>query len=311
MTGGTGFIGGRLGSHLKETGNSLIIATRYPHRYISQKDNIVRHPQTGFSSEGNGTGVQYVPLQDDMSEFIMGCRVIINLAGESLLGKRWTPRVRKRLYDSRIRTTQSVVNSIKHLERKPDLMISVSGVDYYGDTGKALVTEKNKAGKGFLADLCREWEFAAMEAESQGVRVVIPRFGIILGREGGALPVMIPVFKAFLGGSIGPGSQFFPWIHIRDLCRTVLFAMENDHITGPFNAVAPNPVTMDDFAVALGRVLSRPSLFKIPEFVLKIVLGEAAGMMTGSHRICPDKLQETGFSFEYPKIGDALSDLLL
>ncbi len=292
ITGGTGFIGGHLVRHLADRGDSVVIATRSPEKHKDEES------------------VRYVSLEGNLPEHIEGCDVVVNLAGESLFGKRWTAAVKRRLYDSRIRTTRKLVDAMREMESKPALLLSGSGVNYYGDCGSDKITEKRGSGNDFLAGLCRDWEQAAMEAEQIGVRVVTPRISVALGTDGGALATMLPVFRAFLGGSIGSGEQYFTWIHVDDLCRSFLYAMDDDSIKGPYNASSPNPVTMDDFSKALGDVLSRPSIFRVPEFGLNLVLGEAAVLVTTSLRVIPEKITDKGFRFNYEQVGEALRNLL-
>ncbi len=293
ITGGTGFIGGHLVRHLSGRGDSIVIATRSPEK------------RKGDES------VRYVSLKGNLTEHMEGCDVVVNLAGESLFGKRWTAAVKRRLYDSRIQTTRKLVDAMRKMDSKPALLLSGSAVGYYGDCGSDKITEKRGVGNDFLAELCRDWEHAALEAENIGIRVVNPRIGVALGKEGGALATMLPVFRAFLGGSIGSGEQYFPWIHVDDLSRSFLHAMDDDSVTGPYNAASPNPVIMDDFSKALGDVLSRPSLFRVPEFGLNLVLGEAAIMITTSLRVIPEKITEKGFRFNYEQVSEALRQLLL
>ncbi len=300
LTGGTGFIGRHLSELLFEQGDSVTIATRNPDKYAAQaRDN------------GRDTRVQFIPLESDLSLHMKECDVVVNLAGENLFGKRWTSSVKKRLYDSRMQTTRSLVDALKRLDKKPDVFLSGSAVGYYGDCGSEKLTEKRGAGNDFLARMCSDWENAALDAESLGIRVVLSRTGVTLGRGGGALATLLPVFKAFIGGSVGSGTQYFPWIHIDDVCESMVFAIRNKDFSGPFNATAPKPVTMNEFAKALGDVISRPSLFRVPEFALNLVLGnDAASMITNSHRAIPERLRENGFDFRYDDIGQALSQIL-
>ena len=294
LTGGTGFIGRHLYRMLLANKFSVTVATRNPDRHTSDHD-----------------GLQFVPLSEDMTEFLDGSRIVINLAGENLIGKRWSKRVKQRIYDSRILTTRSLVSAMKQMDRKPDVFISGSAVGYYGHCGNDEVTEQRGPGDDYLASICREWEATAREAENLGVRVVNPRTGVTLGRNGGALAIMLPVFEAFLGGSVGPGSQYFPWIHIDDFCRSILFAIQTEDMDGPYNAVAPDTVTMDEFTNTLGAVLSRPSIFKIPKFGINMLFGEeAAVMLTASMKVIPQKISQHGFTYSFSKLRPALEHLL-
>ncbi|MBP3191474.1 TIGR01777 family oxidoreductase [Natronogracilivirga saccharolytica] len=295
ITGGTGFIGSRLCQMLVEDGHHIKAASRNPGKH---------------SGSGNEK-LQFVPVQDDPSDHLSETDVVINLAGENIFGKRWTKSVKKRIYESRIRTTSALVSGMEKADKKPHLFISASGVDYYNDQGDDVITEDSESGDGFLADVCREWEAESARAADFGVRVVNPRFGVVLGKGGGALATMLPVFKSFIGGSLGSGKQFFPWVHISDLCRSLLFVVKNEEISGPVNITAPEPVTMDTFTSVLGEVLSRPSVFRVPGFALQAAFGEAAEMLTASHRVVPEKLQKHGFDFDFSTLKPALVDLLL
>lgn len=302
LTGGTGFIGGHLSQLFLEQGDSVTIATRNPEK---------REEQARETGRTDSTRVQFVPLDSDLSHHMQDCDVVVNLAGENLFGKRWTSNVKKGLYNSRIHTTRSLVEAMKRLDKKPDVFLSASAVGYYGDCGSEKITEKRGPGSDFLARMCHDWEQESLEAENLGIRVVNPRLGVTLGKEGGALATLLPVFKAFIGGSVGAGTQYFPWIHIDDVCESMVFAVRDESLTGPFNATAPKPVTMNEFAKALGDVISRPSLFRVPEFALNMVLGkDAASMITNSHRAIPAKLRDKGFGFRYEDIGQALSQIL-
>lgn len=330
LTGGTGFIGKHLTRALTDIGHNVTIATRntgkHP-RYVLPPIDDNQEPSvgtTGGSEVGTTRGaevgksgkkqrtahVRYVPLQDDLTSSLAGCDVVINLAGESLAGKRWTAGVKKRLSESRVHTTRSLVASMKQLDKQPELFLSASAVGYYGDCGDEFVTEKRGAGDDFLAGLCRDWEAASSEAKSLGIRVVNPRFGVVLAADGGALAAMLPVFKAFMGGAPGTGSQYFPWIHMDDLCRSMIHAIQTTELHGPYNATAPEPVTMSTFTDVLGDVLSKPSFLRVPEFALKMALGEAASMVTNSLRVVPEKIRRQGFLFRFTDIREALVDVL-
>jgi len=293
MTGGTGFIGRNLTRILIQNGYRVTVATRNPDRHSTTDPEL-----------------RFVPLRENLTAEVDGSDIVINLAGETLFGKRWSRKVKKKLYDSRILTTRSLVTAMKQSKKRPVLFLSGSAVGYYGDCGNETITEERGPGRDFLARTCSDWEMEAQKASDLGIRVVNPRTGVTLGSDAVAMKFMLPVFKAFLGGSLGPGTQYFPWIHISDLCRSMMFAIQNEAITGPFNAAAPDQVTMDDFVTTLGGVLSRPAFFKVPEFGLKAVLGEASILMTASLKTEPKKISDQGFTFVHGNLRPALQNLL-
>lgn len=294
MTGGTGFIGFHLSDFLIQKGHDVTVISRSPEKYQKYKTS-KRH---------------FVPWKDDLSEIISGTDAVINLAGEGLMDQRWNVEIKKRIRNSRIKVTTDLVKGIKKAEQKPAVFLSASAVGYYGDRKNEKIVEETPAGSDFLANLCVEWEHAASKAQEAGVRVAYPRIGIPLEKDGGALSQMVTPFKFFVGGPLGSGKQYFPWIHMQDLCRSFLFVIEETNFKGPFNVSSPNPVPMKRFAKAVGTALNRPSLFPVPEVALKLVLGEAANSITSSLRVIPRKLLEHGFTFAYPKVLPALIDIL-
>ena len=294
LTGATGFIGKELRPLLLRDQYELTVLTRSPGKYRSEQ-------------AGNQ---KFVSWEDDWQEDLAKSDAVINLSGASLFGQRWTPAVKKRIYDSRVLSTRSLVNEMAKMDNPPSVLISASAVGYYGDTGDKWIYEDRDSGLGFLAEVCKDWESEANQAELYGVRVVIPRIGIALEYDGGAIEQMKLPFNLMGGGSIGSGKQYVPWIHRTDLCRSIKFALENGHFQGPYNASAPEPVTMDDFAGALGRAMHRPSWLKVPEFALKLALGEAATPVLQSNRAYPAKLLDQGFGFEYEDIQAALNDIM-
>lgn len=293
ITGGTGFIGTHLSEILMRDGHYLTIVTRSPEAHKSEEAKN-----------------QKFITWDELSSVMGSIDVVINMAGENLFGQRWTPEVKEKLYNSRIKTTRKLVDAIRASVSKPEVFISTSGVNYYGDSGNEVITEESKPGDDFLANLCIDWEKEAEQAAELGVRVVIARFGIVLEKNGGVIEKMKLPFKLFVGGPVGSGDQYMPWIHMEDLCSILVYAMENEHLEGPLNACSPEPVTMNEFADALGEVMNRPSFFRVPEFVLDILLGEAAVPVTGSLRVQPKVLQKSGFEFEYEDVGTALADIM-
>jgi uncharacterized protein (TIGR01777 family) len=294
ITGGTGFIGEELRMMLLKEGHHLSIVTRHPKKHESE----------------TAKNQRFISWDDDLAGEMNTVDAVLNLAGESLFGQRWTDEVKKRILDSRIQSTQKLVDAMRKAERKPAVFVSASASGIYGDCGDAILTEEQKAADDFLAEVCQAWEAESQKAAEFGVRVVNPRIGIVLEKGGGALEKMIPPFKFFIGGPIGSGNQFMSWIHRSDLCKALVFPFENEALTGAYNVCSPNPATMDEFAKTLGTTMNRPALFKVPKFVLDIILGEAAKPITDSIRMQPKKLQVTGFDFRFENLAEALADIV-
>lgn len=293
ITGGTGFIGSYLRTMLLQEGHFLTVVTRSPKKYESEK----------------AKNQQFVSWDDDLITEMNKADAVINLAGASIFGQRWTEEVKNRIYESRIESTRQIVNAIKKADAPPSVLVSGSAAGYYGDRGEDVLDESAPAGDDFLAQVCVDWEKEARKVEEAGVRLTIPRIGIVLQQGGGALEQMVTPFKLGVGGPVGSGDQYFPWIHMHDLCRAFLFAVEEEEIEGAFNLNAPHPVTMRTFADELANQLHRPSLFRVPEFVLQLVLGDAAAPITNSLRLQPKKLQQSGFRFQYEYVTEALAEI--
>lgn len=294
ITGGTGFIGSELRDMLLQEGHYLTIITRSPKKYEDEK----------------AKNQKFISWDDDLSEAMENSDAVINLAGASIFGQRWTEEVKRKILDSRVKTTRKLVQAAGDAENPPELMISASAVGYYGDRDDDVLTESEPAGNSFLSNVCLEWEAAAKEIEDHGVRLAIPRIGIVLETGGGALQQMLPPFKLGVGGPVGSGDQYFPWIHMYDLCCGLKYPLENEVFEGAYNLSAPNPVTMNEFADKLGEVLNRPTFFRVPEFALNLVLGEAADPILESLRVQPKKLQQAGFEFKFQYVKEALADIL-
>lgn len=291
LTGATGFIGSELREILLKEGHFLRILTRNPSKY--QID--------GVKNE------LFVSWDDDLVKEMNEADVVINLVGENVFGARWTDEVKQRIYDSRILNTRKLVDAISRADKKPKLLISASGAGYYGHNGDEKLDENSEAGDDFLAKVTVDWEKEALKAEEQGVRVAIPRIGIVLEKGGGALEQMIPPFQFFVGGPVSHGKQYMSWIHRSDLCNAILFPIQNEDFSGPYNAVGPEPETMNDFADELGDAMHRPAFFRVPDFAIKIMFGEGAKPILDSIRAYPRKLLDAGFEFEYEELEDALN----
>lgn len=259
-------------------------------------------PRGGFYLQADTTSPG--PWQDA----VRNADVIYNLTGKTIF-KRWSKSNKNAIYDSRIATTERIVEALPDQTRT--VLISTSAVGYYGDGGEQPLTEASASGQGFLAELARDWEDAAARAALKGARVVQARFGIVLGRHGGALAAMLPAFKAFMGGPLGSGAQWFPWIHIEDILRALVFLADQPGLSGAFNLCAPNPVRNREMAIALGRRLGRPARMAVPPFMLRTMMGaELAGVLLASQRVLPERLLASGFRFRFEDIEQALADLL-
>lgn len=291
VTGGTGFLGSRLCAFLESQGHSVHVLTRNPGKYVD-KGNISYHPY------------------DELSGLVDGSAAVINLAGANLFEKKWTDEVKSAILKSRVNTTRAVVSAIKSAKDKPEVLVSASAVGFYGDKGANKITEKTTGGEDFLSRVCAQWEEEAAQVKAAGVRLAIPRMGIILDKGDGALDKMYTPFKLFVGGPLGSGKQYFPWIHVDDVIQAIYYAINEKGFSGIFNLAAPNPVTMKEFATELGKAMNRPSFFKVPVFALKLILGEASQALTASLRVVPQKLQNSGFEFKHPDLQPALADIL-
>ncbi|MDT3694754.1 MAG: TIGR01777 family oxidoreductase [Ignavibacterium sp.] len=235
---------------------------------------------------------------------------IIHLAGNNLFEKRWNEKFKSKILESRELSTRNLIEAVKSSTNKPGVFICASGIGIYGDRADELLKEESLNGNDFLADVCKVWENESRKVEEFGVRSVQIRTGLVLSTEDGALKQMLPAFKFFVGGPLGSGKQWSSWLHIDDIVKIYLYALEGNSISGPVNAVSPNPVTMWEFAKTLGKVLNRPSIFPVPKFVLKLVIGEAAEVVTASQKVVPDKLIKCGYKFKFDNIETALRDLL-
>jgi len=239
-----------------------------------------------------------------------GVEVVFHLAGEPVTRGRWTPAKKDRLRESRVNGTRHLVQTLLGLEPKPRALISASAVGYYGDRGDESLDEDAEPGEGFLSEICVAWEEESRKATDAGIRVVNPRIGLVLGKDGGALAKMLTPFKLGLGSPLGHGRQWMPWIHIDDLIGVMLYAARCDELSGPCNATAPNPVTNRDFTKALGRALRRPTVFpSVPGFVLRAAMGEFASVLLGSQKAVPQAIQAAGYEFVHPKLDEALQKI--
>ncbi|MEC4668552.1 MAG: TIGR01777 family oxidoreductase [Nitrospirota bacterium] len=300
VTGGTGFIGRPLCQRLLEIGHSVTVLTRDPATCRIRLGPRVQ--SVGWQGYREPAGEWAAALD--------GSDAVINLAGAPIADRRWSAHTKERVRDSREGATMALVEALPKLQRRPDLLISASAIGYYGPRDEERLTEDSASGTGFLASLCREWEAAARAAERHEVRVVLPRIGIVLEKEGGALAKMLPAFKLGLGGALGRGIQWMSWIHRHDLVELLVFLLTKE-IRGPVNATAPHPVRNREFARALGQAVRRPAVLRTPGFVLRLMLGQMAEelLLTGQ-RVLPQRAESMGFQFRYPTLPEALHAIL-
>jgi len=239
-----------------------------------------------------------------------GADAVVNLAGEPIADARWSISRKQQLRASRIDTTRLLVHALSRCQNKPATLVNASGIGIYGPCGDQPMMESSPAGSGFLARLAEDWEHEALEAAAFGIRVVLPRFGMVLGEDGGALPRMLLPFRLLLGGPILPGNQWVSWIHRQDLVSLIHWTLTAPAISGPVNAVAPGAVTMTEFCRTLGQVMHRPSWMPVPQFALQLALGELSTLMTTGQRVSPQVAQQTGFIFRYPVLKEALEQIV-
>jgi uncharacterized protein (TIGR01777 family) len=297
ITGGTGFIGRALCTSLLQRGDHVTVLTRRP-----ASSQGLGPAQTVVEWDGCQTGVWEQSLE--------GADAVINLAGAPIADARWTDARKRNLTDSRVLTTRLLVAAMSRRSSKPRTLISASGIGYYGASDDRVLDEGTGRGQGFLADLCLEWEAEALRAAEFGTRVVLLRTGMVLEQDGGALPRMLLPFRLFAGGPIMPGTQWISWIHRRDHIGLIEWALGTATVSGPINAVAPEPVKMKMFCEILGRVLHRPSWLPVPSVAMNILLGELGTLMTTGQRVIPAKAIAGGYRFQYPTLEPALRAIL-
>ncbi len=289
ITGVTGFIGRRVRTLAVRQGHEVIGYTSHP-----------KNPVPGcIETRRFAPGFQIN---------VHGCDALIHLAGENIFGI-WTHEKKRRIFRSRKFGTRALVDAIAAAEQPPRVLVSGSAVGFYGDTGDIPADETTAHGFGFLADVCVAWETEANRARDFGVRVVLPRTGIVLGKSGGALAKMTPIFRAGLGGKIGDGTQWMPWIHLDDEAALLLYAAENDALSGAVNAVAPEPVRNVDFTRELAQTLHRPAFFTVPGIAVKTAMGELSHELLDSKRIVPRVALAADFSFQFPRLDSALAEI--
>jgi uncharacterized protein len=291
IAGATGFVGRRLVERLQDEGHSVVVLTRNADRAtpLFPKSEIIAYDQP------------------DWQNALSGCDGVVNLAGEPIAEQRWTPAQKQLLIDSRVNTTEQIVAAINQASPAPPVLVNASAIGYYGTSETAEFDETSGPGADFLAEICQKWEAAAAATSS---RLVILRLGVVLGSGGGALGKMLPAFRAFAGGPIGKGNQWFSWIHRDDVVSLILRALSDGGMQGVYNATAPAPVRMSGLCEAIGATMKRPSWLPVPGFVLEAMLGEGAKVVLEGQRVLPKRPIGAGFGFAYPDIQAALGEIL-
>ncbi|EFL50501.1 protein of unknown function DUF1731 [Solidesulfovibrio fructosivorans JJ]] len=297
IAGGTGFIGRALTRSLVRDGHEVVVLSR------------------GASGRKPAPGITYAPYDGRTGEgwahLLGGARALVNLAGENIASGYWTKTRKARILGSRLDAGQAVMDALSRAPALPDVLIQGSATGYYGDRGDVPIAEDAPAGAGFLAEVACRWEASTAGAEALGLRRAVIRTAVVLGAGGGALPRMLAPFRFFLGGPLGSGRQYLPWIHLADEVAAIRFLIDHEAAAGPFNLAAPEAVTQDGFAAAAGRALARPAWLRLPGPVMRLALGEMAReLFLGGVRAVPGRLTELGFRFCFETLPDALSDIL-
>ncbi len=289
ISGATGLVGTALADRLRGSDKSVLAISRSDGG--AYDDTIRWDPESGLTNPGRLESVD----------------AIVHLAGESIAAGRWNDSLKKRIRNSRVNGTRSLVQSIASVEKRPRVLVCASAIGFYGDRGSMELPETAEPGEGFLADVCKEWEAEANAAAELGLRVVNIRIGMVLSPKGGALAKMLLPFKLGAGGVVGPGTQYWSWIGLHDLTRIIAFCIDNEAMSGPVNAVSPEPPTNREFTKDLGKVLNRPTIIPMPAFAAKLALGEMAeALLLASTRVIPKRLKDAGFQHDFPDLTSCL-----
>lgn len=294
IAGGSGFVGRKLTALLLEKGHEIVILTR------KEKE-----------AQGKVSFVKWLSEGAKPEKEIGHADAVINLAGVSINDGRWTEQHQQQIYESRMTAIDELLRIMMALEKKPSVLLNASAIGIYPASEDAVYTEvSTERANDFLAKTVIDWEKKASSAENFGIRTVLMRFGVVLGQEGGALPLMVLPYRLFVGGTVGSGRQWVSWVHVTDVVRSILFAIENKVMNGPVNVTAPNPVRMRKFGQTIGSVLHRPHWFPVPALMMKLALGQKSRLVLEGQYVLPKKLKENGFDFSYPTLEQALKDLL-
>ncbi|WP_044895129.1 TIGR01777 family oxidoreductase [Bacillus alveayuensis] len=295
IAGGTGFVGKALTSYLEKQGHDIYILTRKPRASTNDRIHYI----------------EWLTPESQPEKYISSIDAFINLAGEPINSGRWTERQKQRIINSRLSATRAVLELIRKLDKKPQVLINASAIGIYGTSWNEVFTESStKTGSDFLARTVIVWEEEAKKAEQLGIRTVLARFGMILGKEEGALPRIVLPYKLFIGGTVGSGDQWLSWVHIKDVVRSIEFILNNENISGAVNITAPHPTKMKEFGQTIAKVLHRPHWLPVPDFALRLLLGEMSILVLEGQRVFPEKLQKFRFNFSFSSLEEALYDIL-
>lgn len=298
MTGSTGLVGTALQKELKRAGHTVC-------RLVRPETNVE------LLKGSDGFDVKWDPATGELGGAGVGADAVVNLGGASIAEKRWTVERKRVLRSSRVDNTRALVNALTKMAARPRVLVSASAIGYYGNRGDEILREESPTGSDFLSEIAKQWEVEALKAEVLGIRVVVARFGVVLAREGGALPKMARSFRLGVGGRLDTGQQWVSWITLRDVVAILGLALENGMVRGVINVVAPQPVRNVEFTAALAKALHRPALFPAPAFALRMVLGEMAdALLLSSQRVLPGQLEKLGYQFRDQDLVAALTTLL-
>lgn len=297
VTGSTGLVGRALVSALAKEGHSVCRLVR---------------PGTNANDDAGGFNVAWNPATGELGGAAVGPDAVVHLSGASIAGGRWTEKRKAELKTSRVDVTRALIEAIGKMNAKPAVFVSASAIGYYGNRGDEILSEESTAGDGFLAEIAKEWEAEALKAEAWRTRMVLARFGIILAKQGGALPKMVTPFRMGVGGRLGSGKQWMSWIALEDVVVILKRAISDAAMFGAVNVVSPEPVTNAEFTKELARALHRPAIFPVPPFALRLALGPemADALLLGSQRVVPKKLEQIGYTFRFSALSSALSAIL-
>ncbi|HZV86918.1 MAG TPA: TIGR01777 family oxidoreductase [Candidatus Binatus sp.] len=297
ITGSSGLVGSALVPALVKAGHTVC--------------RLMRPGSVAKNETHDGFQVAWNPATGELGGAAVGADAVVNLAGASIADGRWSNKRKAELYESRIETTRALVTALAKMSARPRVLVSASATGFYGNRGDELLTEESQPGNDFLSTTAKDWETEALKAEAIGVRVVLARFGVILARDGGALPKMVLPFRFFAGGKIGSGQQWMSWISLDDVIEILRFALENGNVRGPINVISPQPVQNAEFTKTLASAMHRPALFPAPPFALRLALGEMAdALLLSSQRVLPKKLESLGYHFHYSDLAAALKNIL-